>query len=222
MPSHSDTTRPQPEQAWGSFLVKKKATADTIKCLSATMMAGHNHGLEVYMPRTRLKPGGVLVLDPPLLKFRPLIKIVIDEDAIGVGACNYMWSCPGVRGFHETDTCHRRDNDCHLAIKRSGLQPTEAKTFLVNNVNIGPWGVGDFLKKKIEVLMLYLQTLKQDPKEMAMYLEGLAFDQGLDLGVIHSGHDLMPMIEFGISKWLDMTGFQKRSGSAGVLDALSV
>jgi len=46
-----------------------------------------------------------------------------------------------------------------------------------------------------------------------MYLEGLAFDQGLDIDVSHSGEDLLPMVNFGISKWLDMTGFQKRSGS---------
>lgn len=96
----------------------KKATADTIKCISSAMMAGHNHGLEVYVPRTRLKPGGALVLDPPLLKFRPLLKIVIDEDAIGVGAANFLWTCAGVRGFHETDMCHRRDNDTHNSIKK--------------------------------------------------------------------------------------------------------
>ena len=46
-----------------------------------------------------------------------------------------------------------------------------------------------------------------------MYVEGLAFDQGLDVDVIHSGEDVMRMVTFGISKWLDMTSFQKRFGS---------
>lgn len=208
----------QPAQAWTSFIVNKKATADTIKCISSAMLAGHNHGLEVYVPRTRLKPGRALVLDPPLLKFRPLIKIVIDEDAVGVGACNFMWTCCGVRGFHETDMCHRRDNDTHHAIRRSGLQAVLAKITFLTKLNQGPWNVGAWLEKKAEVLALYLSTLRQDPKEMAMYVEGLAFDQGLDMDVIHSGEDVMPLVNFGISKWLDMTGFQKRSGS--VLDSV--
>jgi len=203
----------QPLQACVSFVVAKKATADMIRGISSAMNAGHNHGLEVYVPRTRLNPGGVLVLDPPLLKCRPFIKIVIDEDAIGVGAVNFLWSCAGVRGFHETDMCHRRDNDTHNSIKRSGLQPAQAKVVFLKGINTGPWGVGAFLEKKAENLVLYLQTLRQDPKEMAMYVEGLAFDQGLDIDMHHSGEDLMPMVNFGISKWLDMTGFQKRSGS---------
>lgn len=204
-------------EAWSSFLVTKKATADVIKCISSTLIAGHNHGLEVYVPRTRLKPAGPLVLDPLPLKFRPFLKLVIDEEATGVGAANFMWSCAGVRGFHETDMCHRRDNDTHNAIKRSELQPAQAKLVFLSNLNKGPWNVGAWLQKKAEVLALYLATLKQDPKEMAMYVEGLAFDQGLDMDVLHSGEDAMPMVNFGISKWLDMTGFQKRSGSVASL-----
>ena len=54
----------------------KKSAADMLRCASAAMRAGLNHGLEVYVPAQPLEPVGPLALDPESLSLRPSCKFV--------------------------------------------------------------------------------------------------------------------------------------------------
>ena len=172
---------PTTAQVLTSFRVQKRCAADHIRCLSSALTVGHGHGLEPYMPNTRLVPGGPLVLDPPDIQDRPFIKEVIDEDVSGVAGAIFMFSKCGVRGFFDTDNCHRYNNDFHNAIKRSFLWVIYAKLVMVASVNKGPWLGGDFLERKAETMVAMLSSVRFDPLEMANHAEGMAFDQGLTL-----------------------------------------
>ena len=54
----------------------------------------------------------------------------------------------------------------------------------------GPWLGGDNLEKKAEYMVGMLQCICCDPLEMANHADGRAFDQGLALPPVHSGHDV--------------------------------
>ena len=125
------------------------------------------------MPNTRLVPGGPLVLDPPTLHERPFIKEIVDEDSSGVAGAIVMFTSAGLRGFFDTDNCHRFNNDFHNAIKRAGLWPVDAKLVMVTTVNKGPWLGGDFLESKAETLVAMLSCICCDPLEMANHAEGI-------------------------------------------------
>ena len=105
------------------------------------------------MPNSRLVPGGPLVLDPLDIRQRPFIKEIVDEDLSGIAGAVYMFTTAGVRGFHDTDNCHRLNNDFHHAIRRAGLWPAYAKVTQVTGLNKGPWLGGDNLEKKAESMV---------------------------------------------------------------------
>ena len=198
-----------------SFKVFKRSAADHIRCLSSAMTVGHGHGLEPYMPNTRLVPGGPLVLDPPNANERPFIKEIVDEDSSGVAGAIFMFTTAGLRGFFDTDNCHRFNNDFHNAIKRAGLWPSSAKLVRVTTVNKGPWLGGDFLERKAETLVAMLSCICCDPLEMANPAEGIAFDQSLTLPPVFSDHDISSRATLTTNTWMDMSSFTKRSGAAG-------
>ena len=202
-----------------SFKVTKRCAADHIRCLSSALIVGHGHGLEPYVPNTRLVPGGPLVLDPPHLEDRPFIKDILDEDVSGLAGAIFMCSKCGIRGFFDTDNCHRFNNDFHNAIRRSGLWISYAKLTMVAGVNRGPWLGGDFLERKAETMRAMLSFVGRDPLEMANHAAGMAFDQGLTLPPVHDAEDLVLLAESTTKKWLDMASFAKRSGAAGTLDS---
>ena len=79
------------------------------------------------------------MLDPPDIQDPPFIKEVIDEDVSGVAGAIFLFSTCGVRGFFDTDNCHRFNNDFHNAIKRSFLWAIFCKLVMVASVNMGPW-----------------------------------------------------------------------------------
>ena len=59
------------------------------------------------------------MLDPPDIQDPPFIKEVIDEDVSGVAGAIFLFSTCGVRGFFDTDNCHRCTIDflqCHQEI----------------------------------------------------------------------------------------------------------
>jgi hypothetical protein len=170
------------------------------------------------MPNTRLVPGGPLVLDPPDVQDRPFIKEVIDEDVAGVAGAIFMFSKCGVRGFFDTDNCHRFNNDFNNAIKRSSLWAIFAKLVMVASVNKGPWLGGDFLERKAETMVAMLSSVRWDPLEMASHAEGMAFDQDLTLPPVHDQYDILALAKITTDRWLDMASFTKRSGAAGSLD----
>jgi hypothetical protein len=170
------------------------------------------------MPNTRLIPGGPLVLDPPDIKDRPFIKEIVDEDSSGVAGAIFMFSKSGIRGFFDTDNCHRFNNDFHSAIRKADMWSYLAKLVMVSCVNKGPWLGGDFLERKAESMVAMLSCICCDPLEMANHAEGMAFDQGLTLPPVHSGHDILALAKLTTDKWLDMASFTKRSGAAGPLE----
>ena len=118
-----------------SVKTHKRSAADLLRCASAAMRAGLNHGFEVYMPAQRLVPGGPLVLVPADLFERPFCKFVLDEAGNGIVGKNFLWSVGGVRGFHDTDKCHRKDNNIMLALKHSGFFTSLVKLVMLANVN---------------------------------------------------------------------------------------
>ena len=69
----------------------KKSAADMLRCASAAMRTGMNHGLEIYMPAQPLEPGGPLALVPESLAQRPLMKQAMDVWAKLFMVC---LSCP--------------------------------------------------------------------------------------------------------------------------------
>ena len=48
---------------------------------------------------------------------------------------NFLLSVGGVRGFHDTDKCHRKDNNIMLALKHSGFFTSLVKLVMLANVN---------------------------------------------------------------------------------------
>jgi hypothetical protein len=121
-----------------SVRTEKRSAADLLRCASAAMRGGLNHGFEVFVPLRRLVPGGPLALIPAALSERPLCKFVLDEAGNGIVGKNYLWSACGVRGFHDTDKCHRKDNNITLALKEAGFFPALVKLVMLANVNKGP------------------------------------------------------------------------------------
>ena len=174
------------------------------------------------MPNTRLVPGGPLVLDPLDIQDRPFIKEIIDEEVSGVAGAIFMFSKCGVRGFFDTDNCHRFNNDFHNAIKRSFLWTIYCKLVMVASVNKGPWLGGDFLEKKAEAMVAMLSSLRWDPLEMASHAQGMRFDQNLTLPPVHDQHDIEALAKITKDKWLDMASFTKRSGAVGSLDKKAI
>jgi hypothetical protein len=173
------------------------------------------------MPNTRLVPGGPLLLDPPDVKDRPFIKEIVDEDSSGVAGAIFMYSGSGIRGFFDTDNCHRFNNDFNSAIRKADLWHIMALITHVACVNRGPWLGGDFLEKKAESMMAMLSCICCDPLEMTNHFEGMAFDRGLTLSAVQSVHDLTALAPIAVKQWLDMGSFTKRSGAAGILEQIS-
>ena len=175
-----------------SLKTAKRSAADLLRCASSAMRAGLNHGLEVFVPSTRLRPGHSVILDPPAIADRPLVKFVLDEAGNGVLGKNYLWSICGVRGFHDIGKCHRKDNNFMVALKHTGsLFNSLLKLIMLANVNRGPWLGGMFLEKKAEALDMYLKATLLDPQEVSKHMEGIAFDLGqdvandIDVGQVH-------------------------------------
>ena len=187
----------------------KKSAADMLRCASAAMRAGLNHGLEVYVPVQPLEPGGPLVLVPASLDQRPFCKFVLDEAGNGVVGKNYLWSACHVRGFHDTDKCHRKDNNVMLALKHVGLFGSLLKIVMLANVNRGPWLGGMFLEKKSEALDLFVEVSLRDPKYVHDHLEGFAFDIGADHGPDCSLDD----IQRQLANLIELRSFKNKSMS---------
>lgn len=120
-----------------SVRTQKRSAADLLRCASSAMRAGLSHGFEVFCPLQRLVPGGPLALVPVALKDRPFVKFVLDEAGNGIVGKNYLWSACGVRGFHDTDKCHRKDNNIMLCLKTAGFFPSLVKLVMLANVNKG-------------------------------------------------------------------------------------
>lgn len=221
--AHAPTCEPPTTaQVLTSFKVQKRCSADHIRCLSSALTVGHGHGLETYIPNTRLIPGGPLVLDPPDIQDRPFIKEVIDEAATGVAGAIFMFSKCGVRGYYDTDNCHRLNNDFHNAIRRAALWIVYCKLVMLTTVNKGPWLGGDFLERKAETLVAMLSCICCDPLNMANHAEGMAFDQGLTLPPVHDPDDIHALAKITADRWLDMASFTKRSGAAGSSDSQTI
>lgn len=157
-------------------------------------------------------------MDPPDLEARPFVKEIIDEDAAGMAGAIFMFSKCGIRGYFDTDNCHRFNNDFHNAIRKANLWIAYAKLTMVSGVNKGPWLGGDFLERKAETMVAMLSTVCGDPLEMANHAEGMAFDQGFTLPPVHDAYDIPALAEITKDRWLDMASFTKRSGAAGSLD----
>ena len=104
-----------------SVKTQKRSAADLLRCASSAMRSGLDHGLEVYMPKKRLEPGGPLALFPIELDKRPLCKFMLDEAGNGVVGKNFLWSAAGVRGFHDIDKCHKKDNNVIVAFANDPL-----------------------------------------------------------------------------------------------------
>jgi len=187
----------------------KKSAADMLRCASAAMRAGLNHGLEVYVPAQALEPGGPLALVPESLAQRPFCKFVLDEAGNGVVGKNYLWSACHVRGFHDTDKCHRKDNNVMLALKHVGLFGSLLKLVMLANVNRGPWLGGMFLEKKSEALDLFVHVTLRDPKYVQEHLEGFAFDIGADHGADCSLDD----IQRQLANLIELHSFNRKSMS---------
>ena len=192
-----------------SVKTDKRSAADQLRCASAAMRAGLSHGLEVYVAQHRLLPGQPLALIPSSLAQRPFCKFVIDEAGTGVVGRNFLWSCTGVRGFHDTDKCHRKDNNIHVALKHAGLFPAYLKLVMCANVNRGPWLGGMFLEKKAEALDLFLESALRDPQAMAQLLEGIAFDHGQD---VVAGYDL-DQVNSAAADFLELRSFRTKAMS---------
>ena len=79
-----------------------------------------------------------MALIPAALSERPLCKFVLDEAGNGIVGKKYLWSACGVRGFHDTDKCHRKDNNITLALKEAGFFPALVKLVMLANVNKEP------------------------------------------------------------------------------------
>jgi hypothetical protein len=192
-----------------SVKTEKRSAADQLRCASAAMRAGLGHGLEVYVAQHRLFPGQPLALIPSSLAQRPFCKFVLDEAGAGVVGRNFLWSCTGVRGFHDTDKCHRKDNNIHMALKHAGLFPAYLKLVMCANVNRGPWLGGMFLEKKAEALDLFLETALRDPQAMAQHFEGIAFDHGQD---VVAGYDL-DQVNSAAADFLELRSFRTKAMS---------
>ena len=179
---------------------KGHEAADTLMCLSNALEAGHGHGLEVYMPATRLLPGKSMVLDPPGWTDRPFLKLLVGKAGSSTSAYNYLLSVAGLRGCLDTDRFHRMDNNATLAVKRAGLYPALLKCDFMGSLNKGPWPGGKVLATKQEALAQYLWSVTQDPEAMAVHLQGIAFDSGQSLDSANSTLDAV----LTAGRWLDM------------------
>jgi hypothetical protein len=158
---------------------KALSAVDVIRGLSSALNMGHDHGLEPYMPKHRRLPGGPLMLVPMPQNERPMLKLIVDESAPGIQACNFMFAC-GLRGFWDRDLCHRMNNDMNLAINRAGLMGSMAKLLVIMSVNRGPWLGGAFLDQKREALAMYIQALVHDDAEQQRLYELQCWDQGVE------------------------------------------
>ena len=101
---------------------KLVSTADCVKALSNCMENTLGHGLQVYLPVRRLAPGAPLQVLPETLQDRPLLKVLVDECAVGFSAANYLIEVSGVRMLVERDPCHRDWNDAFRGVQHAGLQ----------------------------------------------------------------------------------------------------
>lgn len=132
-----------------------------------------------------------------------------------MAAAIFLFSGGRVRGYYDTDNWHRRNNNARLAVQRAGLWPSMAKLIMVAGINKGPWNQNGFLEKKAEALARYLDAIMRDPGEMAIYLDGIAFDHGHTAGTVTSTSvcDVIVQVKLAMSRWTDMRSFSHRSGS---------
>ena len=190
--------------------LKGHKAADTLRCLSNALEAGHGHGLEVYMPATRLLPGKSMVLDPPGWTDRPFLKLLVGKAGSSTSAYNYLLSVAGLRGCLDTDRVQRMDSNAVLAVKKAGLYPALLKCDFIGSLNKGSWPGRRLLATQQEALAQYLWSVTQDPAELAVHLQGTAFDIGQSLGSANYTLDVL----LTAGKWLDM-GISKGT-SAGL------
>ena len=174
------------------------------------MFLGTGHGLDVYMAQHRLLPGQPTKLQPSEALARPLLKLMTDQESSQLRAIHFLQSATGCRAIADNDKCHRRDNDIHTAIKKSGLFASFIKILFLTNINKGPWLGGAWLEKKAESLAIFLDNLKHDMQHMEWLMPELAFDKGLP---DEAGHSL-EVLESLCNNFLNMSSFNLKAGAS--------
>ena len=187
-----------------------RASADVARALSSALQCATGYGLDIFLPGKRMVPGGPLAdLAMSPLSDRPGVKLLSDEASTNVKAANFLLSYAGVRGLHDLDKCHKKDNNVITAVKRCGLYPSMLKAAMLANVNRGPWLGGAFLEQKQESLDLYIQNMVKTPAMLAQHLEALASDLDVTLPSQATVEDC----HWAVTALMAMRSFNRKSTS---------
>ncbi|CAK9082746.1 unnamed protein product [Durusdinium trenchii] len=142
------------------------------------MLTIFGNGLEIFLPKTRLKPGYDMAsakLDPPTCAERPILTASPDEEALPFKSLYALCYNSGLRLYAEPESLHPMWNDLKNALKRAEFQPSLLLGILLSQASHGPFDSGAHQWTKQECVKVLSKELS--PSDFAELRECMLKDR---------------------------------------------